>query len=93
MQTASGARVVVLAQYDPLVWQDATFAAEQRRMAHGLLDCARRQGLDTVDSFEALADWRGQGGPRGLYGLWHMNDRGNRLTAELVAAVLLKPGR
>jgi len=93
LQAASGARVVVLAQYDPLVWQEPKFAAEQRRLTQGVLDCARRQGLAAVDSFEALSKWTGKGGPRGLYGLWHMNGQGNRLTAQLVAAVLAKPER
>lgn len=85
LQQQSGAPVLVVAQYDPVVWQDPAFAAEQRRLAHGLLDCAQKQGLAVLDSFDALA---AAGDPRRLYGLWHMNDAGNRLTAETIAARL-----
>jgi len=85
LQQQSGAPVLVLAQYDPMVWQDPAFAAEQRRLAHGLLACAEKQGLAVLDSFDSLA---ASGDPRRLYGLWHMNDAGNRLMAEIVAARL-----
>ena len=51
-------------------------------MTRGLLDCAARNGLLTIDSFEALA---ATANPRQLYGLWHMNEPGNRLIARLVA--------
>jgi hypothetical protein len=93
LQRISDARVLVLAQYDPVVWQDPDFAAGQRRMTAGLLACARRRGLDVLDSYDALAKWSGTDGPRGLYGLWHMNDRGNALTAKLVAEALVKQDR
>lgn len=93
LQRTSRAPVFLLAQYDPMVWRDSAFAAEQRRLTAGLLDCARRAGVETLDSFEALAASRDDGGPAGLYGLWHLNDRGNRLTAELVAAALAAKGR
>jgi hypothetical protein len=83
LQASTGARVLVVAEYDPMVWQKPEFAAEQRRMAQGLLACARQRGLGTVDSFDALA--RAPGGPLGLYGRWHMNDNGNRVIAGLVA--------
>ena len=80
--------MLVLAEYDPLVWQNPEFAAEQRRMARALLACANQRGLGTIDSFEALAAVSDAGGPRGLYGQWHLNDRGNGLIAKLVADAL-----
>ena len=86
LQASSGARVVVLAEYDPMVWQNAEFSAEQQRLAQGLLACARQRGLGTINSFEALAN--APGGPQGLYGQWHMNDKGNRVIAGLVADAL-----
>jgi lysophospholipase L1-like esterase len=86
LQASSGARVIVLAEYDPMVWQNAEFSAEQRRLARGLLACAQQRGLGTINSFEALAN--APGGPQSLYGLWHMNDKGNRLIAGLVADAL-----
>ena len=92
LQRGSGAKVLVLAQYDPVVWQDSAFAAEQRRMAGGLLDCAKQSGLAVLDSFDAVAARTGPGGPRGYYGLWHMNDTGNRKIADIVAAALANHG-
>jgi lysophospholipase L1-like esterase len=88
LQSRSGARILVVAQYDPVVWQDARFAAEQRRLTEGVLACSRQQGLDVLDSFDALVENDGKGKPATLYGLWHMNDAGNRLVARLIAAAL-----
>ena len=85
LQRSSGARVIVMAEYDPVVWDDPSFAAEQRRLTHGLLDCAAKAGLSTIDSFDALA---ATSHPRQLYVTWHMNEPGNRLIAGLVAQVL-----
>ncbi len=85
LQKQSGARIIVVAEYDPVVWDDAAFAAEQRRMTRGLLDCAARNGLATIDSFDAMA---ATGAPRKLYVTWHLNEPGNRLIAELVAKAL-----
>ena len=93
LQRIAEAPVLVLAQYDPMVWQEPDFAAEQRRLTGDLLGCARRHGLAVLDSYDALAAWRGKNGPRDLYGLWHMNDRGNALIAKLVAGALAKQGR
>lgn len=88
LKRTSGAEIVVLAQYDPVVWQSEAFAAEQRGMTQRLLACARERGLATLDSFDTLAKWQGQGGPAALYVLWHMSGQGNRVIAELVASML-----
>jgi hypothetical protein len=88
LKRRSGARVLVVAQYDPYVWRSASFAAEQRRLVGGVLDCSRQQGLEGLDTFDAVAANRGKGAPGTLYGEWHMNDAGNRLTAELIAGAL-----
>ena len=85
LEKRSGARVLLLAEYDPVVFDDPAFAAEQRRLTGGLLACAEKNGLATLDSFSAL-DAAPQ--PRRLYGLWHMNNAGNRLIADLVAKAL-----
>ncbi|MDP1837889.1 MAG: GDSL-type esterase/lipase family protein [Reyranella sp.] len=86
LQRASGARVLVVAEYDPVVWDHPKFAAEQRRMTEGLLACARANGLATIDSFDALIARNDK--PRDLYVQWHMNAAGNRLIAGLVAKAL-----
>jgi hypothetical protein len=85
LQRTSGAKVIVVAEYDPVVWDDPEFAAEQRRLTGGLLACAQHDGLTTVDTFDALA---ATGKPRSLYILWHMNRAGNALVAKLIAAKL-----
>lgn len=85
LQKQSGARVIVMAEYDPVVWDDPSFAATQRRITQGPLDCAAKDGLATIDSFAALA---ATGAPRNLYVTWHMNEAGNRLIAGLVAEKL-----
>ena len=89
LQKESGAPVLLVAAYDPVVWDDPKFAAEQRRLTAGLLDCARRNGLATLDTYEALA---AMPRPRDLYVLWHMNAAGNALIARLVAGALGNKG-
>lgn len=88
LKESTGAELLVVAEYDPVVWDDPAFAAEQRRLTAGLLDCARQSGLRTLDSYDALA---ATGAPRKLYVLWHMSEAGNRLVAELVARALGLP--
>ncbi len=85
LQRSSGARVLMVAEYDPVVWDDPAFAARQRAMTGALLGCARKQGLATLDSYDAMA---GTSKPRQLYVLWHMNEAGNALIARLVAGAL-----
>ena len=85
LQRSSGARVLVVAEYDPVVWDDPAFAATQRKMTGALLACAQQQGLATLDSYEAMA---AISRPRQLYVLWHMSHDGNALIARLVAAAL-----
>ena len=85
LQRSSGARVLVVAEYDPVVWDDPAFAAKQRDMAGALLACAQKQGLATLDSYDVLA---ATAKPRQLYVLWHMNEEGNALIARLVARAL-----
>jgi hypothetical protein len=86
LQHASGAIVLMVAEYDPVVWDQPKFAPEQRRLARGLLDCAGRAGLATLDSFDALQ--AAGPSPRSLYQKWHLNAAGNRLIADLVARAL-----
>jgi lysophospholipase L1-like esterase len=85
LQRSSGARVLMVAEYDPVVWDDPAFAAKQRAMTGALLACAQKQGLATLDSYNAMA---ASAKPRQLYVLWHMNEAGNALIALLVAGAL-----
>ncbi len=85
LQKSGGSKILLVAEYDPVVWDDPAFAAEQRRMTRDLLACGRKNGLATLDSYEALA---ATPRPRDLYVLWHMNAAGNALIARLVADAL-----
>ena len=76
----SGAKVIVLAEYDPMVWDDPAFAAEQRRMTGGLLDCAAKRPRPSTASTRCRHRRAAK-----LYVTWHMNEPGNRLIAGLVA--------
>ena len=85
LQKSGGAKILLVAEYDPVVWDDPSFAAEQRRMTRDLLACGKKNGLATLDSYEALA---ATPRPRDLYVLWHMNAAGNALIARLIADAL-----
>jgi hypothetical protein len=88
LQRSSGARVLLVAEYDPVVWDDPAFAAKQREMTGALLGCAQKQGLATLDSYDAMV---GTSKPRQLYVQWHMNGEGNALIARAIAADLVRP--
>jgi len=88
LQRLSGARVLLLAQYDPVVWREPKFAGEQRRITEGVLRCGRQAGLAVLDTFDPLSKLEAER----LYSVWHMNDAGNQVIAALVAAALLLDG-
>jgi lysophospholipase L1-like esterase len=85
LQKTGAAPVLVVAEYDPVVWDDPAFAAEQRRLTAGLLACAQKNGLATLDTWDALA---ATGEPRKLYVQWHMSGAGNALVAKAIAGAL-----
>ena len=85
LQRASGAPLLLVAQYDPYVFKTPAFGEEQRRITGRLLECARTRGLKVLDTFDAIAK---SGEPLGLYGQWHMNDKGNALVAGRIAEAL-----
>ncbi|MEI6203335.1 MAG: hypothetical protein WCP68_15400 [Enhydrobacter sp.] len=88
LQDATGARVLVVAQYDTETWHSQK-EADERRLALGpIVACAREHGLHALDSFDAIAGYKGLGGPASLYLEHHMNGAGNRLFAELIARTL-----
>lgn len=85
LQAERQVRIVVMAQYHPQVWVDETFATEQRRLTQAVLDCASTHGLATLDTFRRFAT---EPEPREFYGTMHLNPRGNRMVASLLAARL-----
>jgi len=88
LKHASGASLLLVAQYDPFVWKQPGMEAEQRRITRQVLDCARQHGLQALDTFDAVKAWPGKGGPSSLYKVWHMNEAGNEFTARLIAEAL-----
>jgi hypothetical protein len=88
LQDRTGARVLLLAQYDTEVWQKPETGRTERAAMLPILDCARERGLQTLDTFDALAGWDGKEGTASLYKRYHLNDAGNRLLAGLVAKTL-----
>lgn len=83
-----GVPVLVVAQYDRYVWQDAEFAAEQRRISQGVLKCAAAEGLATVDLYGPMAKAIQAEGREKLYRTWHPSPEGNALTAREIAGEL-----
>jgi lysophospholipase L1-like esterase len=79
------APALVVAQYDPYSWRDAEFAAEQRRLAAGVLKCAADAGLAVVDTFAAYDKAIAARGLHSLYLTHHPSPVGARLIAEQVA--------
>lgn len=80
-----GVPTVVVAQYDFYVWENAAFGAEQRRLSRGVLDCAARAGLATVDLYEATEKAVRGKGRNAVYRSWHPSPEGYRLIADGIA--------
>lgn len=78
--------VVSLPQYN--VWTGSKVDVSDREVTSKVLGCARRQGLQTLDTYDAFAAAGATGDPDSLYVEWHFNDRGNALVARLIADAL-----
>lgn len=87
---ALGVPVLVVAQYDFYVWQNATFGAEQRRASGVVLKCAQDAGLIPLDLYDRFAAAVRTEGRDSAYRTWHPSPRGYRLIAEAIAAEMEK---
>ena len=86
-----GMRVLVVAQYTPRAWWlRASTLRFETEITIDLLTCARTSGLETLDTRAAVEPAVRQRGVDRYYINRHMNDAGNRLTAELIARHLRK---
>jgi hypothetical protein len=85
---ALGVPTLVVAQYLPSAWDVPRSAAEERRVARVVLDCAERAGLRTLDVYPMFDAAIRAGGRDSVYGQWHPNWRGYLLTAEAIAREL-----
>lgn len=78
-------KVIVMAQYPPVIWLDKGEFNKQRRVTEAILNSAAIHGFGTLDTFQRLAT---EPKRLGLYGASHMNARGNLIIANLLAAAL-----
>jgi hypothetical protein len=83
-----GVPTLVVAHYLPSAWDAPQSAAEERRVVRVVLDCAERAGLATLDLYQLFGDAIRAGGRDAVYGGWHPNARGSRLTADAIASEL-----
>ncbi len=86
-----GVPTLVAASYDPYVWRDAAYAAEQRRLSMLVLDCAQRAGLGTLDLFETIDQAVSTLGYQAVFRSSHPGPTGHRLAAEQIGAALARP--
>jgi hypothetical protein len=89
---AHGLRVLIVAQYTANAWWStlSTYGAETR-VVERVLACAQARGLETLDTRPGIEAAVQVHGFQRYYAGGHMNDAGNRLTAELVASRLRGP--
>jgi hypothetical protein len=85
LQDEQRVKIVMMAQYDARAWADRNFANQQRDALQTVMACAASNGMATLDTFHRLA---AEPRPRDFYGAKHMNARGNRMIASLLAATL-----
>ncbi len=78
-------RVIVVGQYTPNAWEDDSTLQFEIDGVAPVLTCAREQGLETLDSREAVERAVRADGVDRYYVDKHMSDAGNRLTADLIA--------
>lgn len=78
-------KIVIMAQYDARAWTSKASADEQCSLAHAILDHAAASGLATLDTYGRIA---AEPERRRLYGRTHLNARGNRMIAHLLASRL-----
>jgi hypothetical protein len=81
----SGVRITVVAQYSTQAWLGESFLREEARVIEGVLACARKSGLGTLDTRAAVEAAVRADGVWRYYAGTHMNDAGNRLTATELA--------
>lgn len=83
-----GVPTLVVASFDPYVWRDAVYAAEQRRLSGVVLDCARRAGFGTLDLFETIDQAVSKLGYAAVFRSSHPGPTGHQIAAEQIATAL-----
>jgi hypothetical protein len=87
-----GLRVLIVAQYTANAWwSELSTYGDETRVVERVLACARGRELETLDTRPGIEAAVRVDGFQRYYVGGHMNDAGNRLTAELVASRLRGP--
>jgi len=81
---------LVVAEYDPYIWQDADYAPVVHRVTDIVLKCATEAGFATLDMFAAIDEAVRSRGLRAIYGDAHPSPAGAEITARQIAAALDK---
>jgi hypothetical protein len=84
------ALVVGLPQY--VAWRDPSGLPAEHKALAAVLDCAARAGLPTLDGFLPFEKEGVGRDPDPYYAEYHLTDRGNALSARMIAAVLAAYG-
>jgi hypothetical protein len=76
---------LVVAEYDPYLWQDADYAPVVRRVTDLVLACAEQAGLATLDLFETIDGAVRSRGLRTIYRDAHPSPVGTEIAARRIA--------
>src|SRR5882757_9623462 len=85
-----GVPMLLVAEYNRYVFENAEYAAETRLTTGAVLTCAAGLGLATLDLFDIDKDAVRQRGLEGIFRRSHPGPEGARLTADAIAAELEK---
>ena len=83
-------KLVLVAQYSRQTWETEEFRRKEVAVTQAVLACAKARGIDTIDTYDAVAEAVRARGIEGSYTGIHMNPAGNKLTAGLIATWLNK---
>ena len=81
-------RVVLVAQYSRQTWEAEHFRRNEVAVIRAVAGCARARGIETIDTYAAIAEAVRARGIDGSYTGIHLNPAGNKLTAEAIASWL-----
>lgn len=84
LRDAHNTKVVLVAQYSPQTWEAEHFRVKEASVVRAVAECARARGIDTIDTYAAVAAAVRARGIAGYYTGIHMNPAGNRLTTDLI---------
>jgi lysophospholipase L1-like esterase len=88
LRDRQGVKLVLVAQYSRQAWETEAFRRKEVAVVRAVADCAKARGIETIDTYAAVAEAVRARGIDGNYTGIHMNPAGNQLTAALIASWL-----